>query len=233
MIAVLLTALVMGAVGSMHCVGMCGPLALMLPIRQLTMQARFISALLYNVGRMLTYGVLGLIAGSIAHTAIFFGYQQWISITAGLVILSFVWMPRISISNAATRTTNSWMNVLRSLLSRFFTRKGYSSSLFIGMLNGLMPCGLVYMALAAAMATGSVMNSSIFMMVFGLGTLPAMWALIFFGNTIPVTLRYKLNKMYPVLMSLTACLLIIRGMGLDIPYLSPAFQQGAQPIDCQ
>jgi sulfite exporter TauE/SafE len=233
MIALLLTALVMGAIGSMHCVGMCGPLALMLPIQQLTIRAKFISALLYNVGRMITYGMLGLIAGSIAHTATFFGYQQWISITAGLVILFFVWMPRISTSNVATRTTSNWMNKLRTLLSRFFTRKGYSSSLFTGMLNGLMPCGLVYMALAAAMISGSVINSGLFMMVFGLGTLPAMWALIFFGNTIPVSVRYRLKKLYPVLMSLNACLLIIRGMGLDIPYLSPAVHQDAQSINCQ
>ncbi|MEO7265271.1 MAG: sulfite exporter TauE/SafE family protein [Ferruginibacter sp.] len=229
----LLTALVMGAIGSMHCVGMCGPLALMLPIRQLTMQARFISALLYNIGRMITYGFFGFIAGSVAHTAVFFGYQQWISIAAGLIILFFVWMPRISISNAATRATSSWMNGLRQILSRFFTRQGYSSSLFTGVLNGLIPCGLVYMALAAAMATGSVMNSSLFMMIFGLGTLPAMWALIFFGNTIPISARYKLKKLYPVLMSFTACLLIIRGMGLDIPYLSPAFHQNTQVINCQ
>ncbi|MEO6406062.1 MAG: sulfite exporter TauE/SafE family protein [Ferruginibacter sp.] len=233
MITALLTALVMGAIGSMHCVGMCGPLALMLPFQQLTLQARFISALLYNIGRMITYGVLGLIAGSIAHTAVFFGYQQWLSITAGLLILCFVWMPRISISNAAARTTNSLMSEFRNLLSRFFTRQGYSSSLFTGMLNGLMPCGLVYMALAGAMSTGTVYQSGLFMMVFGMGTLPAMWALIFFGNTISVNVRQQLRKWYPVLMSLAACMLIIRGMGLNIPYLSPLFQGQSPTINCQ
>ena len=102
-------------------------------------------------------------------------------------------------------------------------QKNYQSVFFIGLVNGLLPCGLVYMALAGAVATTSVVKSSLFMAAFGLGTLPLMWGVSFFGSFINVQTRVIIRRAYPYLMVGMAFLLILRGLGLDIPFLSPAF----------
>src|SRR6478736_5164625 len=87
-------AFMMGLLGSFHCVGMCGPLALALPINNDRASARFSGVLLYNTGRILTYSVFGLIFGVIGKSAAFFGFQQWLSITLGLLIICFVVLPK-------------------------------------------------------------------------------------------------------------------------------------------
>lgn len=110
---------------------------------------------------------------------------------------------------------------IRAALGQLFFKKNYSSLFSIGLLNGLLPCGLVYMAAAGAVATGDVVNSVLFMAFFGLGTLPVMWSVAFFGNYVSIGLRQKIRKAYPYMMALMACLLILRGLGLGIPYVSP------------
>ena len=92
------------------------------------------------------------------------------------------------------------------------------------------------MALAGAISTGSVINSSLFMAAFGLGTLPVMWSLAFFGGFINSRIRQRIKKLYPYLMAGMAVLLILRGLGLDIPYISPSLNNDTsttqQTIDC-
>ena len=120
---------------------------------------------------------------------------------------------------------------IRNSLGKLFTQKKYHSVFFIGLLNGLLPCGLVYMAIAAAVSTASVINSSLFMAAFGLGTLPLMWSLSFFGSYITVQRRLTIRKAYPYLMFAMACLLIVRGLGLGIPYLSPDINNSGNGIN--
>ena len=122
---------------------------------------------------------------------------------------------------------------LRSALGRLFSTKNYSSLFSIGLLNGLLPCGLVYMAAAGAVATGNILNSVFFMASFGLGTLPMMWSIAFFGNYVSIGIRQKIRRAYPYLVTFMACLLILRGMGLGIPYLSPEMKtEKANIIEC-
>ncbi|MEO6541127.1 MAG: sulfite exporter TauE/SafE family protein [Ferruginibacter sp.] len=222
MMQLFLVALMIGIVGSFHCVGMCGPLALALPLRNNSVFTKFWGALIYNAGRIVTYSVFGLIFGSIGQTAALFGFQQWLSISTGLLIILFIVIPKkYKIQHAASNYTTRFFSGIRMELGRLFTQKNNSSLFIIGLLNGLLPCGLVYMAVAGAIAAGTIGNSVLFMAAFGLGTLPIMWSIAFFGNYVGVSLRQKIRRAYPYMMALMACLLILRGMGLGIPYVSP------------
>ncbi|MEP7237533.1 MAG: sulfite exporter TauE/SafE family protein [Ferruginibacter sp.] len=222
MVQLFFVAFMIGMVGSFHCVGMCGPLALALPLSNNSFIAKFSGAFIYNAGRIVTYSVFGLIFGLIGQTASLFGFQQWLSIVTGALILLFIVIPKkYKFSNSASKYTNAFFAKLRLELGRLFTQKNNASLFVIGLLNGLLPCGLVYMAVAGAIAAGDIGRSILFMAAFGLGTLPVMWSIAFFGNYVGVSLRQKIRRVYPYMMTLMACLLILRGMGLGIPYISP------------
>ena len=223
MLTIFIAAFTMGIIGSFHCVGMCGPLALSLPISNDNFQSKFFGAFLYNVGRVTTYASFGLVFGLIGKSLVLFGFQQWLSIILGGIIIVLLVLPKLFPHlNKKLNFTNSFFEKLRPAIGRLFFKKNQSSLFAIGLLNGLLPCGLVYIAIAAAVATGGLGSSVLFMAAFGLGTLPVMWSIAFFGNYIGIGIRQKIRKAYPYMMVLMACLLIIRGMGLGIPYMSPS-----------
>jgi sulfite exporter TauE/SafE len=219
--AILLTALVLGAMGSVHCIGMCGPLALSLPIASDKPMGRFAGSFLYNLGRVCTYAILGAVAGVMGQSFAIFGIQQWIAVLSGTLIIIYLLWPSVFLFRRSHTQVQRLFTTIRQALSIQFQKAGYRSLFYIGILNGLFPCGLVYMALAGSINTGSVVYGSLFMAAFGLGTLPLMWALTFFGNSMPTAIRVNIKKAYPFVLGTVACLLIIRGLGLGIPYLSP------------
>lgn len=233
MVQLILAAFGMGAIGSFHCVGMCGPLALSLPLRNNSSWAKLSGALLYNAGRIVTYSFFGLLFGLVGRTFALFGFQQWLSVILGAGILVFVILPK-RIPGLQKRNAGLWVyEKVRTSLGSLFLQRNQASLFLIGLLNGLLPCGLVYMAAAGAVAAGDVSESVLFMAFFGLGTLPVMWSVAFFGNYIGVGIRQKIRRAYPYMMLLMACLLILRGMGLGIPYVSPKMnEQKAQTIEC-
>jgi uncharacterized protein len=224
MLQIIITAFLLGLLGSFHCIGMCGPIALVLPLNKNDATQKFVGALLYNVGRMVTYACFGLVFGVIGKSVAFFGYQQWLSITVGVAILIVLALPKKYIGFTQSTTITKWMYNLRGYLQTLLTKKSYNSLFFIGLLNGLLPCGLVYMAAAGAIANANLVGSILFMAFFGLGTLPAMWGIAFFGNYISMGVRQKIKKAYPFIMAGMACLFIVRGMGMGIPYLSPKIE---------
>lgn len=220
-----------GILGSFHCVGMCGPLALSLPLRNDRFITKFSGALIYNAGRIVTYSLFGLLFGMIGQTAALFGFQQWLSIGVGAIILVFLIMPeRFKLQSISSGYINKLFTRLRSALGRLFTQKSGSSLFVIGLLNGLLPCGLVYMAVAGAIATGDLGHSVMFMAAFGLGTLPVMWGIAFFGHYIGTALRQKVRRLYPYMMAVMASLLILRGLGLGIPYISPKMDLKSEQV---
>jgi sulfite exporter TauE/SafE len=221
MLQLITSAAVMGMLGSFHCVGMCGPLALSLPLRSKSLWGKFAGSFIYNAGRVTTYSFWGLAFGAAGQTAAFFGYQRWLSITAGIVIFFAVVWPGIFKKLPRHNFITTFFTMLRNKLAALFSKKGNTSLYTIGLLNGLLPCGLVYMAATASVATGSIKLAVLFMIFFGLGTLPVMWSISFWGNYIGAGLRMHIRKAYPYVMMLVACLLIIRGLGLGIPYISP------------
>ena len=221
MVQMIIAAFMMGLLGSFHCVGMCGPIALSLPLKHDSDWEKFSGALFYNSGRIITYTVFGFIFGIIGKSVALFGYQQWLSVILGVLIIFFIIIPKRFSSFKNQNFILAFFEKLRSALGKLFLKKNFSSLFSIGLLNGLLPCGLVYMAAAVAVSTGEVANSMIFMAFFGLGTLPMMWSIAFFGNYVSIDIRQKIRKAYPYMMTLLACLLILRGMGLGIPYVSP------------
>jgi len=229
MMQLFFVAFMIGIVGSFHCVGMCGPLAFALPLNNDSVIAKLTGAFLYNAGRIVTYAFFGLIFGSIGQTAALFGFQQWLSIGAGAAILLFIVIPKkYKIQSTAANYTNRGFSRLRSALAGLFTQKNNATLFVIGLLNGLLPCGLVYMAVAGAIGSGDIASSILFMAAFGLGTLPVMWSVTFFGNYVGLKLRQKIRNVYPYMMALMACLLILRGIGLGIAYVSP--QMNAEKV---
>lgn len=233
MLQTAIAAFVMGAIGSFHCIGMCGPLALALPLKDDSLFSKFTGALLYNSGRIVTYSLFGLLAGSIGQSFSFFGFQQGLSILAGSLIVLLVLMPKLfPTAFKTTNITGRFFEKLRQTFAHLFFKKNQSTLFAIGFLNGLLPCGLVYLAIAGATATGSIVNAVIFMAAFGAGTLPVMWSIAFWGNFINVNIRQRIRKMYPYMMILMACLLILRGLGLGIPYISPIENTVTKKISC-
>lgn len=220
------TAFVIGIMGSFHCVGMCGPLVLALPGQSTGQRVRYLyGRLVYNVGRIITYGLMGIAIGIVGKSISLAGYQQWLSIVAGIFILVIVclpgsqhyFLPRIGFLMRAT-------NKLKSNLGKLFKRDGFTSLFAIGLLNGLLPCGLVYLALAGALATGSIGASFSYMLLFGLGTIPLLLLLSYLGQFISQQWRHRLYKMVPVFMIVLAVLFVLRGLNLGIPYISPQLQ---------
>jgi sulfite exporter TauE/SafE len=223
MTTIFFSALALGAFGSFHCIGMCGPIAFSLPLAGKGDLAKFTGTLLYNFGRIVTYSCLGLLLGLTGASLALIGIQQLVSIIAGVLILVILLWPgklgwtRMPQNGLFYKTVAK----IRSMIGRYFNARSYWSLFMIGLLNGLLPCGLVYMAITGAIISADPLESSLFMACFGLGTLPVMWSVSFFGNYISTGLRQRIRRVYPVLLGLMACLLIVRGMGLGIPYLSP------------
>lgn len=221
-------ALLLGVVGSLHCIGMCGPIALALPIAHMSRGFRIRGILAYNFGRAATYSVLGAVSGLIGSALNWAGGQQALSITAGSIILIALFLGLAGKRIPLPRTLDRFYGSLRSSLGNLFRNKTTKGLLLIGLLNGLLPCGLVFAALAGAAATGSLLHGALFMFVFGLGTIPAMFSLSFASVHLPDRFRTKLRRAVPAFVSIMAVLLILRGMGLGIPYVSPSFEKDKQ-----
>ncbi len=212
--AVLWPALVLGLAGSLHCVGMCGPLALALPSFSKSRGRYMLGRALYNAGRIVTYSILGAIFGLFGETLALAGWQRGVSIAAGAFMLLAAFF--------AHRLTPTYSFApLRNALRRLLGRRTNGALLAIGLLNGLLPCGLVYVALAGAAATNSSMRGAAFMAIFGLGTFPAMFAVSLAGRIFGPSARNKIQKLIPIALIVLGAILILRGLNLGIPYLSP------------
>jgi len=216
------TGFIMGAVGSLHCIGMCGPLAFALPIGHRSCRGRLAGGALYNAGRISTYTLLGLFFGTAGQLVISTQWQSTVSLLLGGAILLYLLLPSGKWARGLTARTNLPFLHLRKMIGSCFASRKYSSLFSIGILNGLLPCGMVYLALSSSLLTGSAFDGGLFMAAFGLGTFPAMFAAAFFGSFMNQQLRLRLRKAVPLLLFIMAALLIVRGLNLDIPYLSPA-----------
>lgn len=224
-------AITIGMLGSFHCVGMCGPIALALPLNGENNGAKLLGSLVYNTGRLFTYTLLGFVFGMLGTFIFMAGFQQGLSITLGVLIIGLIIIPnqlqqKLSPAHFLSKAIAS----IRRPLQQLFATPSYPARLLIGMLNGLLPCGLVYMGIAGAIATGNALQGSLFMLFFGLGTFPAMLGVTFLGKWIGVKARNRIRAAIPVLVLIMGFLFIIRGLGLGIPYLSPLLVDASTSI---
>ncbi|MBS1623511.1 MAG: sulfite exporter TauE/SafE family protein [Bacteroidetes bacterium] len=230
----LFVALVLGFAGSFHCIGMCGPIALALPVGRYSWPGRVGGVLLYNIGRMTTYSALGLVFGMIGRGFSLMGMQQVLSIVLGVLIIAAVIFPTGFMTRVERRVSEiPVLGSVKSSIQALFRRPGFSSFYLIGMLNGLLPCGFVYMALPMAMAVGTAGEGALFMAAFGAGTIPAMMVVSFSHSLFSSAFRGRVRQVMPVFMFVLGALLIVRGLNLGIPYLSPeATSQGQVLHSC-
>jgi sulfite exporter TauE/SafE len=213
----LLTAILLGLTGSLHCVGMCGPIALALPVAGESPLRKTLLIFLYNLGRSITYSVLGIAAGLVGLGIVLSGYQQLLSISMGVLIISSAFFPFL----IKLPIVSPFLTWLRTSMHALFRTKAKKDILLFGILNGLLPCGMVYMALAIAVATGNMLQGALFMFVFGLGTFPLMMILPLTGGLITGKVRVKLRRLVPAITVCMGLLLLLRGLNLGIPYVSP------------
>lgn len=217
-------AISLGFLGSFHCVGMCGPIAMALPVHHLGWFKKILGILTYNLGRSLTYAAIGSLFGLLGQGFVMIGLQRYLSISLGIFILASVFIPQHVISKyKISNRIFQFFNQIKNNISSLFSRQKFSSLFFIGVLNGLLPCGLVYMSMAGAVASGNILNGALFMFFFGLGTLPLMLSVSWFSHLISLSFRSTVRKLVPYVMSVMAVMLILRGMNLGIPYLSPSY----------
>lgn len=231
----LVSAFVLGLLGSFHCVGMCGPIAFMLPVDRTNAYKKGFQITLYHVGRLLAYSVIGLVFGLVGKSLFIFGFQQQLSIFIGVLMILVVIIPQKTFNKYNfSKPVYKAISKVKSALGSALKKKTPDTFLTIGFLNGFLPCGLVYMALFAAIASGNALNGSLYMAVFGLGTVPLMTTAIYFTHLLKGSIRQKIQKAIPVFVVIIGCLFIIRGLGLGIPYLSPALVSDvvSNAIDC-
>jgi sulfite exporter TauE/SafE len=197
---------------------MCGPLMLALPVPP-GGSGRFLAGrIVYQLGRIGTYALLGVLAGLVGKSIFFIGLQRWLTIALGIAVLfGFLLSKKIALAGPVIRLVGR----LKAVMGKQLRQRSVRSLVLLGMLNGLLPCGLVYVAMAGAISRGTILSAVAYMAAFGLGTMPTMLAISLSGKILPPAIRMKLRGAIPLSVFLLAALLILRGMALGIPYLSP------------
>lgn len=213
------SAFAIGLFGSLHCLGMCGPLVMALP------QSSGWKAILYHFGRILAYATIGILVGLFGKGINMAGFQQSVSIISGILVILF--------GLGLLRKKTSWPPFFLKLYTKWSQSTDLLSVFLLGFLNGLLPCGMVYVAMAGALIEQDIFRGALYMMVFGAGTLPMMLGISWSKHLWKGELRRKLNRAVPVFTILIGILFILRGMNLGIPYVSPKVQHQEVQDCCQ
>jgi sulfite exporter TauE/SafE len=222
------TAFVLGLSSSFHCVGMCGPLLLAVPTRA-SINYQWLEILIYHTARIFTYALLGVLVGFAGWRLQVANLQQFFSLTIGIILLIYVFAGRFF-------ADASWLLAFNKMIFSFFgfaaKQKGQRGTLLLGVANGLLPCGMVYIALTGAMASASATAAAGFMTLFGLGTLPLLFVFNFYGIRLQASVKQRIKLVSPIVIAIMGILLIIRGLNLGIPYISPHFVNNGGGVAC-
>jgi sulfite exporter TauE/SafE len=227
-------ALLLGAVSSFHCVGMCGPLVLSLPVSQLPPNQRFAGLWLYHGGRIITYALIGLLLGLVGRQISLAGWQQGFSILLGILLVLYFVFTRISKPLIVPPLFRPLQKNVLASISRFIQQPTLPAMWRMGMANGLLPCGMVYVAATGAIASGSISGGMLFMICFGLATIPALYLLSLLGTFFTVPIRQNMRRVLAFGTFVVGILLILRGLNMNLPYISPYLISGTSgtAIDC-
>lgn len=217
-----LSLFLLGLAGSFHCMTMCGPISMALPLNRRSNSTLIRGILLNNFGRIVTYSSLGLVFGTIGFSLGVFRFFQVGSIVFGLALILLAWRRKwINKLELRNGSFNRWTSRKMGSLLR---KKGHFNLFFIGLLNGLLPCGMIFLALASSLLASSPLETALGMSFFGLGTLPGMISVAYFSQKMGQSFRGKLTHVYPYLLTLIGMLVVLRGANLGIPYLSPKIE---------
>ena len=226
------SALVLGLLGSFHCIGMCGPIAFLLPLDRRNKSKRMFQLLSYHTGRLLTYGLLGFVFGLLGKSLNLFGIQQQLSIIIGVIMIVMILIPsKILNRYHFSKPIYSLVAKVKNAMGVYLKKKSSKTFFTLGFLNGLLPCGLVYMAVFGALASGGATYGALYLVLFGLGTIPLMTVAIYLGNFLKGKAKQNILKAIPVFVVIIGLLFILRGMGLGIKYISPSEMVTEQQIN--
>lgn len=227
-------AFTLGLFGSLHCVGMCGPLAIAFSGgRSNATSSPLVNGLFYNVGRTLTYSLIGVVFGLLGNLLFITQIQKSLSIVIGvLLIITFLFSINIDhvINNSAVGKT--LYGSLQQWITKIMSKADNYHPLTLGMVNGLLPCGLVYLALAGALSTGTPVEGFFFMALFGLGTIPMLLGLSVGYNWMPINFRQKLRNVLPYVSLVFGAFMIYRGIVVDAPEEFNFWAALKNPIMC-
>ena len=219
----LYTAIIFGLISSLHCIGMCGPIAMMLPVDHKNSSKKAFQILIYHMGRLTSYGVLGLAFGLLGRGFYMAGIQQQLSIAVGIGMIVLAVVPEKILANYNfSKPVYRLITRIKSSLGAQFKRKTPDAFFTIGLFNGLLPCGLVYAALFGAIAMQNVTLGIAYMILYGLGTIPMMSAVVYVSSLLSMPFRNQLQRAVPIVTVVIGVLFVLRGMGLDIAYISPS-----------
>lgn len=218
----LYAAFILGVISSLHCIGMCGPIAMMLPVDRNNEAKKIFQMFLYHFGRITAYAVLGLLFGIMGKGLFLAGWQQEMSIIAGILMIAIALVPeKIFSKYNFSKPVYHLISKVKTSLGTQFRKRSYKALYITGLLNGFLPCGLVYAALFGALAMQSIPLGILYMILYGAGTIPLMSAVVYAAGMVKAPLRNTLNKIVPYTVVFIGMLFIVRGLGLSIPYLSP------------
>ncbi|MFT3796452.1 sulfite exporter TauE/SafE family protein [Flavobacterium sp.] len=219
----LYSALLLGLVSSLHCIGMCGPIALMLPVARNHPEKKALQILSYHAGRILAYTAIGLLFALVGRAFYLAGFQQHLSLFAGFAMIAIAIVPEKRLARYNfSRPIFKIISEIKSALGRQFRNSSFTSLFTIGLLNGFLPCGMVYAAVFGALAMPTTGLAVSYMVLFGLGTAPLMSTVVYFQRLITLPVRNSIQKIIPYAMVCIGILFILRGLGLDVAYLSPS-----------
>jgi sulfite exporter TauE/SafE len=222
-IKMLYSAFILGLISSLHCIGMCGPIAMMLPVDRQNEAKKVTQIITYHLGRLSAYATIGLIFGLLGRGFFLAGLQQKMSIFIGLAMILVVLIPeKVFARYNFSKPVYKVISRIKSSLGNQFKNKSYKSLFTIGLLNGFLPCGMVYIALFGAIAMQSAGFGVLYMVLFGLGTVPLMTIVVYINSLIRLPFRNKIQKAIPYVAVIIGVLFILRGLGLGIPYVSPS-----------
>lgn len=219
----LFSAFFLGLISSLHCVGMCGPIAMMLPVDHHNEAKKVTQIITYHLGRLTAYSTIGLIFGLLGRGFFLAGMQQRMSIFIGVAMILIVLIPeKLFAQYNFSKPVYKIISKIKSNLGSQFKKRTYKSLFIIGLLNGFLPCGMVYVALFGAIAMQSAGLGVLYMLLYGLGTIPLMTIVVYINSLLKLPFRNKIQKAIPYVAVFIGILFILRGLGLGIPYLSPS-----------
>lgn len=202
---------------------MCGPIALMLPVDRTNQTKKVIQIFTYHIGRLSAYAIIGLVFGLLGKGLFLAGIQQKLSIFIGVLMIFVVLIPeRVFARFNFSKPVFIFISKIKTSLGKQFKNKSYKSLFTIGLLNGFLPCGMVYVALFGAIAMQSESFGVLYMILFGLGTVPMMSSVVYLNSFLTMPIRNKIQKVIPFVAIIIGILFIFRGLGLGIPYISPS-----------
>lgn len=218
----LYSALILGLVSSLHCIGMCGPIAMMLPVDRKNPAKQTLQLLFYHAGRLSAYGSLGMLFGLLGSSFYMAGLQQEFSVIAGIIMITIIFIPEKTFTKYNfSKPVYKVISNIKSGLGSQFRKRNLKAFFMTGLLNGFLPCGLVYAALFGAIAMQSTSLGMLYMVLYGAGTIPLMSLVVYSSGFIKNSSRAWFSKAVPYMVVLVGALFIVRGLGLDIPYISP------------